>query len=314
MIRKSKSRKDDCQSISEKLPLYESSMIIDSQEKLKDKKIKLEKRKRNQAYESLDYLLSMKTYFDFFSNDAITVIIKSKFLANSIGSEIINSECLIPPFISKQTTEIKKILLSSKINTKQVKDLFWKFNVPIKRSFGDKFVSKAKEIPLFSKIFPSKTRLIDPDIDFSRETYNILEKASENAFFRFKTLVITPEILFITIMEEKNTRAGRIINRIVQDKMDWCILRYKLLKRIHYQELGIRNQIRYNQLYFAYLLKIELTEDAFDYLVEHNVLWLAVYYFRGNLVKETLSTDLTDVMRFNIYKSIRANNKRRYST
>ena len=39
----------------------------------RQKEIQVEKRKRNQAYVSLDYLLSRVTYFDFFSPDSFKI-------------------------------------------------------------------------------------------------------------------------------------------------------------------------------------------------------------------------------------------------
>ena len=40
--------------------------------------IKNERRRRNQAYQSLDYMLSRITYFDFFSADAFNIAKYSK--------------------------------------------------------------------------------------------------------------------------------------------------------------------------------------------------------------------------------------------
>lgn len=44
--------------------------------------IKLEKRRRHQAYISTEYLLGFLTYFDFFSRDTFQVIKNSIFLVN----------------------------------------------------------------------------------------------------------------------------------------------------------------------------------------------------------------------------------------
>lgn len=77
----------------------------------------------------------------------------------------------------------------------------------------------------------------------SYEVHFLLEKAGENALFRFKTPIITPEILFITLMEEKNTKVGKILNKILKNSLDWYLIRYKLIKRIHNQEMNIRGEI-----------------------------------------------------------------------
>ena len=41
-------------------------------------KIKQEKRRRNQLYQSLDYFLSHLSYFDFFSKDAFQILLQAK--------------------------------------------------------------------------------------------------------------------------------------------------------------------------------------------------------------------------------------------
>jgi len=45
------------------------------------KKIEIEKRKRHQLYNTMDYVLSNNTYFDFFSKDCFSIIKNGKILA-----------------------------------------------------------------------------------------------------------------------------------------------------------------------------------------------------------------------------------------
>jgi hypothetical protein len=57
-------------------------------------KIIIEKRRRNQAYMALDYLLSAITYFDFFSSDAFKIVKNAKYLAQ-ICNKNVTSELLL---------------------------------------------------------------------------------------------------------------------------------------------------------------------------------------------------------------------------
>jgi hypothetical protein len=77
----------------------------------------------------------------------------------------------------------------------------------------------------------------------SYELNLLFEKSAENSLTRFKTPVITPEILFITMMEEKHTKVGKIIQKFLKTDTNWYLLRYKLIKMIHYQETSQFNNI-----------------------------------------------------------------------
>jgi hypothetical protein len=48
----------------------------------------IEKRKRHQAYAAMDYLISVGTYFDFFSIDAFKLIESANYLAQKLNRPI----------------------------------------------------------------------------------------------------------------------------------------------------------------------------------------------------------------------------------
>ena len=63
-----------------------------------ENQIAIEKRKRNQAYLALDYILSRVTYFDFFSSDAFKISTYSKHFAQIFQKKNVTSELLLLPF------------------------------------------------------------------------------------------------------------------------------------------------------------------------------------------------------------------------
>ena len=150
-------------------------------------------------------------------------------------------------------------------------------------------------------------------VKYSYEVNKIFEKAAENALVRFKTPVISPEILFITIIEEKNTKAAKIIRKFLKDDVQWYLLRYKLIKRIHNQESNIRSEVIKNQHYFAYLMKVQLTDFEFNKLIENEALAKGVSLFRNTLVSNILKIDIFEEISQEIRTSMKITNKRSYS-
>ena len=116
------------------------------------------------------------------------------------------------------------------------------------------------------------------------------------------------------MMEEKNTKVSKLIKKFFPDETNWYLLRYKLIKRIHFQEVRIRAEISKNEQYFAYLLKINLSELEFNCLIETNLLTLAVSTFRNKLITKMLTLNLFDLLEKDIYKSMQVTNTRVYST
>ena len=95
---------------------------------------------------------------------------------------------------------------------------------------------------------------------------------------------------------------------------NWYLLRYQLIKRIHLQELKIRTEIPKSQQYFAYLLKLNLSEFEFNRLIERNLLNVGVSSFRSQLVTHILHLNIFNLLEKDIATSIRINNVRKYST
>ena len=296
-------------------------------------KIIEEKRKRYQAYTSLDYLLNGITYFDFFSMDAFTLLKEAKYLASNLNQEF-TSEFLLASYflneshpcfslIEKQFAHVDfyelflaKIFPVSTENIKERNRLLKKQALEKKKFFA-KF-STPFLLKIFNKIFNKKDSYNGPRFIFhnkkdSRNTHRLFEKAAENALTRFKTPIITSEILFITMMEDKSNKVGTLIKKLFKNQMDWYLFRYKLIKIIHSQESAIRS-VNKNQQYFAYLLKGQLTGVEFNRLLERKQLERGVLIFRNHLIEDVLQLNILDLLFDDVKASIKLNTMRKYSS
>jgi hypothetical protein len=288
--------------------------IYSGQNKTKNEKIFAERRRRNQIYQLLDHNLSNVSYFDFFSKDTFGLVIKGLYLSQAVNKETLSPEVLLLPFLDS-TFEFSSLLKEYGINETETGTLISSSSKINPKSFSDKrnyfiyrLFKKFLNISLFEQSF------VKFDVKNSHESNLIFEKAAENALARFKTPVITPEILFITMMEQKNNRVGKIIKKFLKNDTDWYLLRYKLIKRIHYQETDIRTNVRKNDHYFVYLLKLNLGEYEFNRLIETESLNLGVSVFRNRLILQLLKVDLFNQLENEIHKSIKVSNKRNYSS
>lgn len=270
------------------------------------KKIKLEKRKRHQAYVALDYFSSLLTYFDFFSVDAFKIITHAKYLGANAKQQI-TSEFLLASYLLGNS-KILEFLPQNELRTNFENLFFTNFNIQS---------SKKKQKSL--SIFGQKNNLENEYCYFTQNQYShevnqLFEKAVENALNRFKTPVITAEILFVTMMEEKTSRVGKFIEILFFDEMDWYLFRYKLIKHIHNQESKIRSEVSKNQQYFGYLLKTQLPDCEFTRLIEKKELEKGVLQFRNTLILNLLQRNIFDFLTEELTVSIRINNKRNYSS
>ena len=264
--------------------------------------ISVEKHKRLQIYTSLDCLLSVITYFDFFSYDAFKIAKDSKIFAEALEKNIVTTECLLFPFLTSPLS-IKEILSDYNLTVKTIGP---RFEITSKKQ-------EKKGINLFQFIPFFKTTKSKKSVQYSYNVNMIFEKAAQNALSRFKTPVITPEILFITIMEEKSSKVSKVIKKIINNETNWYLLRYNLMKRIYFDELAIKNDVKKNQHYFAYLLKTHLSQLQFDRLIENNLLSLGVSFFRNKLILELASFNIQDFLEREIYKSMKITSTRKYS-
>jgi len=274
-----------------------------------EQKIKNEKRRRTQIYNTLDYFLSNFSYFDFFSYDAFSIAKKSKNLAFLLKSKKVTLELLFLSFFSP-TNELSEVISYYIVNQKMLSDISTLVNKKLNNNFSETFL-KIKHF-FFKSTFNQEQN--ENEIIFSLEVQAIFEKAAENALFRFKSPIISSEILFITIMEEKNYKSFKLIKKLFENETNWHLLRYQLIKRIHNYESNIRSEISINQQYFAYLLKTQLKDNQFNRLIEEDNLRGGVSLFRNTLISEVLKQNFFEIFADDIFKNIQILKTRHYSS
>jgi len=271
--------------------------------KIKKDKIELERRRRHQIYTFLECMFKNTSYFDFFSIDAFRLAIDALSTAQILKKKEVTSEMLVFPFLLLRK-ELTEILAESNITERNVGEYYVKKNkvhIPtwferIKDSL--KFLIATPDCDIENDVAP------DPTISFSYEVNYLFEKAAKNTFQRFRTLVITPELLFVTIMEEKQTKGGKMINNLIGNETDFYLLRYKILKRFYYEEIATRNQISQNQIYFGYLLKTQLTGDQYADAIDLQALTTITAYFRDLLVTKGMNFDMSDFLIKDVTKTM----------
>jgi hypothetical protein len=269
-----------------------------------DLKIKDEKRRRNQIYILLDYISSSVTYFDFFSNDAFKISKKSKYLSFHFNQDVVTSEILLLSFFNPQDN-INLFLQENDINEDKIL-IFIKNYLNLSSSFS---------FFLFNN-FNNKINFIKNqdvrEIEFSDEVNLIFLQASDNAIKRFKTPIISSYILFLTLMEQKRSKAYKILKKLIPDEIEWNLLRYKLIKKIHIHESNLQTEILANQQYFGYLLKTQLKDIYFERLIENNILEIGISLFRNILIYSIIKQNIFDQITNEISNSITITNRRQY--
>jgi hypothetical protein len=301
----------------------------------KQKEIVLEKRRRYQAYKLLDYNLSKLTYFDFFSLDSFLISKNSKCISQIFKHQKVLVEAFLLPFFDSDF-ELSKVLKEFNFDENFVQKLRKNLKDSIKiknidsdlnifQKNGKKIIEKIQIVtkniqeiftnyfPLADDDFENTNDILNQRIKYSYEMHQIFEKSAENALQRFKTPIITAEILFITIMEDKNSRIGKLIKKQLKNETTWYLFRYQLLKRLYNQEANVRSEVIPNQQFFAYLLKTELLGIHFDKLIEKKLLQKAVSLFRNFVITDTLKNDLWISFNYETHMSIDISPKRYYS-
>jgi hypothetical protein len=285
----------------------QSSSLNKSHEQSTINKIEFEQRRRNQIYMKLDYLLSLVSYFDFFSTNAFQIIKLAKesgqLSSSSISSSFITDEFLLLAFFSSNS-QIVELLKEYDITQEKF----------LEASSSSIAISSLSEKSLFFKIkqvFGEKNEKIK--FEYSPEVNLLFEKAAENALIRFKTPIISSEILFLTILENSETKTIKIFKNLIANDINLYLLRYKLIKRIHNEESSIRENIVKNQHFFAYLLKTQLNEIEFERLIKNELISTGVNLFRNTLVSKVLKIKLNELLEHEIYKSMKLTNQRNYS-
>ena len=284
-------------------------------------KITLEKRKRHQIYTTLNYLRPHKSKFDFFSSDTMTILKLGRELTKKFQQEKLTPEILLLTFFNSES-DLTDILRKYNISFAKIKryiiyghqltdDILQEQFKQRQTKFGK--LSFLKAVNTIQTTFKKKISITSSS-SYNYDVKIILDRAIENAY-RFKTPVITPEILFLTILEEKETAGGKLLKLLLHNDLNWNLLRYEILKKLHHQETQVQGNIFKNTRYYAYLLKIEMSDEQFEKLIEKDNFSYIVSAYRDLVISKVLDCDLFETLENEIKYSIQLNTKRKtYST
>lgn len=271
------------------------------------KKIKFEKRKRSQTYSNLDYSLSKITYFDFFSVDAFQISKYAKYFAQYLNLESVTPELLLFSCFYCESS------LSEFLEGYESEELFEKLFLIKNQEDDTKTPFSFSNFTLFLDSFKEKVLIPNENIEYSHQVNQIFLKAADYASSHFKNPIITSEILFLTLMDEKKYSSSKLIKKILKNEVEWYLLRYELIKHLHHHEANIRAEISKNRQYFGYLLKTELQEFNFKKLLKKEKLEEGVLLFRNLLILTTMQVNSFNLLFAEVKKSIPMTNKRIYS-
>jgi hypothetical protein len=270
-------------------------------------KIKLEKINRNYNYTLVNTLISRVSYFDFFSIDVFKTLIKANKKALIFKRPYLISELLFLTLLSEEN-ELKELFSEFNLSTKKLERLLSKEIKSFHLSETLFDFRTSLEANIF-KTIPSPSLRLQP---FTFEMHNLFERAAENAFIRFKTPVINSSILFLTLMEDNKLIRSNLIENIIPKDTNWFLIRFKLLKKLHSQENSARLNSLKQQQFFTYLLKTQISDSAFSYLIKKQWLSNCVQIFRNFLVKEILPQTLVGFVDTNILNSVNKSHNRQY--
>jgi hypothetical protein len=272
-------------------------------------KILFEKRKRHQTYVAMDQFLSIGTYADFLSPDTFFLLKTAYFLARCTNNKAITLDLL---FVAYFYCESNVAILSKTLH----------FYFEFQRSFVKFFpelltlLKKGDVEKNFGKAVLNNsitTIGIVKDASYSQEVYHVFEKASNNALTRFKTPVITPEILFITLMEQKSTKTSKMIQKSFANENEWSFFRYEVMKLIHREESILRSQVNESQRYFGYLLKTQMETSEFEYFTKTALYDPTVFFFRNGVIRELIQGNIFESVFQEVHLSMQLTSKRTYS-
>lgn len=295
------------------------------------KKISAEKFKRNQAYVALDYVLSLTTYYDYFDVDTLMLIKEAKNLGKFAKEIPVNSETLLLAFLGKER-ESHKILkeynltlnkalsvFDSKKFKKNIFQLAYNFFKKKKEWVEDKLINRFNLILNWfqkgkdeeEKILFELREVEIEDISVGKDFTNLLAEAVKLGI-KYQTPVITPDILFLALLDDKSSLTGKIIKRVIRSARVRSLLRYRIVKKIYNEKILFNSLVPINQRFFGYLFKSELSEVQFKRLVENKEFSKAVRLYRNTLIKSILSINLTELIDEDIIETLAISQKRKY--
>lgn len=283
----------------DKIKFYDEKKWI---RKLTDKRFR-EIRRRLYFYTNLELLASRMTIFDVMNTETFQILLHSKRIAKHYNFEEVTEEILLLAIFSGKKL-IHHSLKKANVNKKEIYGEFL-----IKHPIYEPNIFQKIGNFIVEKIFLEKKPLLDKKFNFSIECLDLFFKASENTFERFKTFVITPEILLLTLLEAKHP----LLMKGLKNKKKWYLLRYILLKRIYLEEMLIQQKLKTNQFLYIYLLKSRIPQRTYHFSIIGKRRKLLYSAFRCLLFSDVLKWDRLKFLEEQTRRSIRINSILRYS-
>lgn len=271
--------------------------------RLTNKKFR-EIRRRLYFYTNLELLASRITIFDVMSPETFQILLHAKRIAKYYHFEEVTEEILLLAFLSGKK-EINELFKKSKLNKKVVyQEFLTKYKLPSQNIF-QKIANFITE-----KIFLEKEPLLDKKFNFSTGCLDLLFKASENTFEKFKTFVITPEILFVTLMEKRIP----LLLKTLDSQEKWETLKYILLRQIDTENMLVQGKVKPNQLLYIYLLKSKIPQRTYNLYIGGKRRKILYFAFRALIFSKVLKWDRLKFLEAQTRRSIRINSILRYSS
>jgi hypothetical protein len=245
------------------------------------KKLLTEQRNSYKHQRSLEYILSATSYFDFFSHDAFFLVANAKQYADKFHLPFVHSDFLLSLIVTTSKKPIQKVLDQHEITRQSVlrrlatsteyAPLF-KGETLFKKLSRDKNFLDEMILSLESKVLNARSRYRDfiefrfpnlapyilrygevPYVPLHYDTFFLFDKVIENALTKFSSPIITVEHILFAMVEEKNTRAGKILHSLIKDEADYYLLRLKLMTIINSELVAMRNRLPEDIQFYGYL-------------------------------------------------------------
>lgn len=293
---------------------------LKSLQSFKEKEPKFfEKRKRSQAYMYMQSLFSQITFFDFFTKDALDILILAKKIALILEEKVITEDILILAFYFSEG-EFSFFFKNENITSEIILETYFlKNSTNIKTQNSILMILKDQlknRKNSFTELFLSPDP-IKQNLSFSPKLFFFLNKTLEIALEKYKTPVISSDVLLLSLLDSS---AGNKLKKLLNSPEQWYRLRFKILKNLYREEDIIKNQLSLNQQQFAYLAKIYLSQKIFGNAIETQKIDKAIEVFRYKIISNLLSNpeeDLPKLIEKETYLSIQIatkNSKKRNFT
>lgn len=259
---KTKEVKKIAEKIREKISRTKENILKAKEELTKENILKVKKE------------LTKENVFNFLDRLKNKVVLKTTSLFNRLSSAQIERKALVKKFkyylrfIDSKLNQFDDITLDFLDDL----DFFWENLRPI----------LIKQDFLLGEFENEK-------IDFAPELEKIFETLLKSTS-KFKTPIMTTEMLLLAIMENPTSNAGKILCHLIPSKTNWLMLRFRLLKRIREEQIaiGALKEMRY----FGILLQREINDYQLHRLIEVGCLDIATQIFREETIGFVMDSDI----------------------